>query len=134
MWLSGQEVDLVVHLVLSGALHPGQIVLTDLAFTYYQELPPIVCETYDLGRYNILHLAKKVGLKEVRPARLHARQFPAPRIPEGFVRTQKGFHDAPSIRKPVCICFCKVPTPAVRLPTCWHTCSRKEPECYDIFV
>jgi hypothetical protein len=114
MRISGREVDLVAHLVLSGAIHPGQIVLTDLAFASFQELPPGVCDIYDLGRYDIPHLAKTVGLKEVRPARLHGRQFPAPSIPDGFVRTRKGFHNAPSMNKPVCICFCGVPTPAVR--------------------
>lgn len=127
--LGGGEVDVVAHLALSGAMHPGQIVLTGLAFTHYQEQPISVCDVFDLGDYHIAPLDTVVRLTEVLPARLHGRAFPALRAPPGLVRQRKGYHEAPATAKPVCICFCQVPTPAVRIPLTSRAprCARRAP-------
>lgn len=83
------------------------------------------CEVYDHGVFIFEDFGVTVSLKELLPARLRGRQVMAPNDGiEGTFKVQKGYHDAPCIDKPMCICFCKLTMPKVSL----HLVLRHKPQ------
>jgi hypothetical protein len=98
--------------------HPGQIILTDDAFTWSQDLQLTVCEVYDHGIYHVKPVNKQVCFKELIPCMTGRQPLELQRLSgDEIIKMSKGYFDAPSLDHPVCICFCYVPMPRVRILT-----------------
>lgn len=83
---------------------------------FLQELQVGTCEVYDHGVFCFEELELKFGLKELLPARLHGRQIMVLQTGNsGALKLHRGYHDAPSINESMCICFCKLHMPKVKL-------------------
>lgn len=88
--------------------------MTDFAFALYRELQLTVTEVIDHGLHNVLAHGTKLHFKELLPACLEGREsWPLGYSPE-VEQLTNGYHDAPALPGPMCICFCSVAMPQVR--------------------
>jgi hypothetical protein len=111
------DVSLVQSLACSGRFHPGQIIMTDFAFTLYRALQLTVTEVFDHGLHRVASHDIKVCFKEIIPGCLVGRESTALNYSDEVLQLSKGFHDAPALPGPMCICFCNIAMPQVRS---WH--------------
>ena len=109
------SVRLLERLALSGMFHPGQIVMTDQAFKCYNDMHLSVSETFNHGLHYVISEATQVTLKELLPSCLPGRVSAAFSSSPDVQKLSLGFHDAPALPGPMCICFCNISAPQVRL-------------------
>lgn len=111
-------ISLLQILADSGKFHPGQIILTDLAFALYHDLHLTVTEVIDHGLHHIVPDGPQLYFKELLPACLAGRESAAFNNSSEVVQLSNGFHDAPALPGPMCICFCNISMPQVRSQCC----------------
>ena len=105
---------LIQAIASSGKFHPGQIVITDYAFTWYKDLHLTVTEVIDHGLHHVVSEATQVTFKEILPNCLPGRVSSAFKPSPEVQKLSHGFHDAPALPGPMCICFCNITVPQVR--------------------
>lgn len=112
------DLRMIKILAHSGKFHSGQIVMTDFAFTWYQDLQLTVTEVIDHGLHRVIAHGTYLCFKELLPACLPGRESSAFNYSPDVVQLSNGFHDAPALPGPMCICFCNVAMPQVRSCCC----------------